>query len=204
MSATSTLSPKQLRWLLTLVALLVLVLIYQLWPARSAAAIPVSTDSINVQQQRLARLRDTAATVPAKQEILTRVSAELTARENGLIRADSAAQAQAQLSTILRQVAGSEGLELRAIELGGVAPFGDAYGAVAVTVQFESHIEQLLNFMAAIASRPELIATRDLRILAANQSDKLVNVRLTATAVVPKNLLPVKATTPGAKGGSPF
>ena len=44
---------------------------------------------------------------PAKQEVLQRVSADLAEREKGLIQADTAAQAQAQLLQILRKIAKS-------------------------------------------------------------------------------------------------
>lgn len=203
MSKPASLKPQQFRALIGLGVLLVGVLVYQLWPTNSTAAVPIASGSKEVQEQRLARLRETAATVPAKEENLKKISAELTSREQGLIRADSAAQAQAQLSTLLRQVASGDGIELRSAELNGIAPLGNSYASVAVTIQFECHIEQLLNFMASIASRPELIASRDLRVVSANQNDKLIAVRMTATAVVPRNLLPVKGAAT-AKGGTPF
>jgi hypothetical protein len=59
-------------------------------------------------------------------------------------------------------------------------------------VQFECRVEQLVNVLAAIAALPELIATRDVQITAANPKDKTVRVRLTVTGVVPKSLLPDK------------
>src|SRR5206468_12529556 len=137
-------------------------------PASSNAAVPVASGSVDLQQHRLATLRDTAATVPSKEENFKKISADLAVRENGLIRADSAAQAQAQLSTILRQVASGESIDVRATELNGIVPLGDAYAAVAVTIQAECRIEQLLNLMAALQARPELISTRDLRVVSAN------------------------------------
>jgi len=139
-------------------------------------------------------LRDIAATVPAKEAILKKVSVDLDVREKGLIRADSVQQAKAQLVTILRRVADSQSppVDIRAAEFGAEELLEDSYGVVNAGVSTECSIEQLLRFLGAIAAQPELIATRDLSIRSANSKDKLISVRLTVTGIVPKSLIPVK------------
>ena len=175
-------------------AISAVVLIYEFWPAGSAAPQAASTQSVPQMEQRLARAREIAATVPGKQEILKKVAADLETREKALIRAETAQQAQAQVITILRGLGAAEtpAIEIRATELGAIAPFGDDYGSVNVSIQVECRIEQLLNFLAALAARPELIATRDLRVTAGNPKEKTLNVRLTVAGIVPKNLVPQK------------
>jgi len=168
------------------------VLAYEFWPAGTAAAAVAPAQSVAQMEQRLARVREIAATVPGKQEILKKAVGDLATRESGLIRAETAPQAQAQVVTILRGLAASESLELRNYELGAIAPFGDDYGAVNVSIQVECRIEQLLNFLAALAARPELIATRDLRVVAADPKQKTLNVRITVAGIVPKSLAPKK------------
>ena len=168
------------------------VLAYEFWPAGTAAAAVAPAQSVAQMEQRLARVREIAATVPGKQEILKKAAGDLATRESGLIRAETAPQAQAQVVTILRGLAASESLELRNYELGAIAPFGDDYGAVNVSIQVECRIEQLLNFLAALAARPELIATRDLRVVAADPKQKTLNVRITVAGIVPKSLAPKK------------
>ena len=84
------------------------------------------TDSTALAEKRLARLRDTAATVPQKEEVLKSVAADLAQREAGLIQADTAPQARrgpADSHTLVR----SQQIQ---IERGaaGIAPLGDAYG----------------------------------------------------------------------------
>jgi len=173
-------------------ALSAVVLAYEFWPAGTAAVAAAAPQSVAQMEQRLARVRETAATVPGKQEILKKVAGDLAIRENGMIRAETAPQAQAQVVSILRDLAASESLQLRNYELGAIAPFGDDYGAVNVSIQVECRIEQLLNFLAALAARPELIATRDLRVLAADPKQKTLNVRITVAGIVPKSLAPKK------------
>jgi hypothetical protein len=191
------LEPREKKALIALVAAVAvsaIVLTYEFWPAGSAAPEVAATQSVPQMEQRLARAREIAATVPAKQEILKKVTADLETREKSLIRAETAQQAQAQVITILRGLGAAEApaIEIRAQELGAIAPFGDDYGAVNVSIQVECRIEQLLNFLATLAARPELIATRDLRVTAGNPKEKTLNVRLTVAGIVPKTLLPQK------------
>jgi len=190
-----TLEPREKKALIALGAALAIsavVLAYEFWPASSPAVAGASPQSVPQMEQRLARVREIAATVPGKQEILKQVAAELETREKGLIRAETAPQAQAQVVTILRGLAASESLELRNYELGAITPFGDDYGAVNVSIQVDCRIEQLLNFLAALAARPELIATRDLRVIAGDPKQKTLNVRITVAGIVPKSLAPKK------------
>jgi hypothetical protein len=192
-----TLEPREKKALVALgvaLGLTVVVLAYEFWPASSAVVADASPQSVPQMEQRLARVREIAASVPAKQEILKKVTADLATREKGLIRAETAQQAQAQVITILRGLGAAEAppIEIRAQELGAIAPFGDDYGAVNVSIQVECRIEQLLNFLAALAARPELIATRDLRVVAGDPKQKTLNVRITVAGIVPKSLLPQK------------
>ena len=170
------------------------VLVYEFWPAGSVAVAESSPQSVPQMEQRLARVREIAASAPGKQDILKKVAGDLEIREKGLIRAETAQQAQAQVITILRGLGASEAppIDIRGTELGAIAPFGDDYGAVNVSIQVECRIDQLINFLAGLAARPELIATRDLRVIAADPKQKTVNVRLTVAGIVPKSLAPQK------------
>jgi hypothetical protein len=125
------------------------------------------------------------------------VTAQLAAREKGLIQADTAAQAQAQVIQIIRSVANAEAVpvEIRSTEIGSVAPFGDAYGAVNISVQIECRVEQLINLLSSIGARPELVAPSDLRVTSSSPKEKTLGVRLTLTALVPRKLVPVKKGT---------
>jgi len=189
-----TLQARDRRALSWLGVSVILSLAVYFWPNGSDAIVTAASDSVAGQEQRLTRLRDIAATVPAKEAILKKVSVDLDVREKGLIRADSVQQAKAQLVTILRRVADSQSppVDIRAAEFGAEELLEDSYGVVNAGVSTECSIEQLLRFLGAIAAQPELIATRDLSIRSANSKDKLISVRLTVTGIVPKSLIPVK------------
>jgi hypothetical protein len=189
------LSPRDRRALAILAVAALFGFVYEFWPSSNAPKVVApSTGSVALVEKRLEKLRETAATVPAKETILKQVSADLATRENGLIKADTAAQAQAQLIQIFRRIGVTENppLEIRNTEIGPVRPLGDAYGEVFVSVQTECRIDQLVNVLAAIPAQPEWIATSDLRVMSSNAKEKTVGVRLTLSGVVPRRLVPEK------------
>lgn len=169
------------------------------WPQPTAGAAEVK-ESVAQAERRLTRLRHLAASVPAREEIDKRCSAELASREAGLITAETAPQAQAQLLQIVRRVAGAQSppLEIRGSEFAPIQSFGNAYGEVTVSITTESGIEQILNFIADLSKQPELIATSSLQFRQAEAKKKTVPARLTISGIVPKKLIPEK------KGGLAF
>src|SRR5438067_1728015 len=66
-------------------------------PSSSAAKVVTPVDSVDHAEKLLTELRKKAATVPGKEAVLKQVSGELSQREKGLIKGDTAAQEQAQL-----------------------------------------------------------------------------------------------------------
>jgi hypothetical protein len=173
----------------------VISLIWTYWQSSSPATVAVaSTDSVGMAEKHLAKLREAAATVPQKEEILKQVSGDLAVREKGIINADTAQQAQAQIVQVLRKLGHDETppVEIRSQEYGEVRKLGDIYGEVFVSVQIECGIDQLVNILVGLAARPELIASNDLRVTSANPKNKTIGVHLTVGGVVPRKLVPGK------------
>jgi Type II secretion system (T2SS), protein M subtype b len=186
------LQPRERRALMLLpVGLVVWVILYFVTAQREPDVVAPTASTVAAAEKRLTRLREIAASVPAKEEILKKVSADLAEREKGLIRADTGAQAQAQLVQILRRLAAAENppLDFRATELGGISPLGDSYGAASVTVQLECRVDQLVNFLASIGAQNELLSTGDIRVNSTSPKEKTVIARLTVTGVVPRKLV---------------
>ena len=163
-------------------------------PSTSTAKVVTPIDSVDRAEKALTNLRYQAATVPGKEAVLKQVSSELREREKGLIKGDTAAQAQAQLVQILREVAKNQSptFDVRGVELGPLKPFGDVYGEVSVSVTLDCRIDQLVNYMAFLSAQPEIFSTDEIRITASNPKLKTMPVRLTVTGLVPRKLLPVK------------
>jgi hypothetical protein len=188
-----TFTPAQRRWLYITVAFLLAGVIVRQF-ADSTPAVVTPSDSPVHAEARLQQLRATAATVPDKEKILKDAETDLAAREKGLVVADTAAQAQAQLIGIVRALGRSESpaVEIRGTDALGIRPFGDAYGEVTVGLQVECRIDQLVNILAGLAARPELVSTSDFRVTSSNAKDKTVSVHLTLSGIVPRKLVPEK------------
>jgi hypothetical protein len=190
------LEPHHRRALPFLALFLVAGLAIRFWPDSSGPAVVVASgvDDLAAAQRRLARLREIAVTVPEREEILKKVNGELAVREKGLIVADTAAQAQAQLIQIIRTLGRAENppVEIRTTEGFGLRPLGDAYGEATVSVLVECRIDQLINMLAGLAARPELVSTSDLRVTSSNAKEKTIGVHLTVAGVVPRKLVPEK------------
>ena len=153
-----------------------------------------AVENVPAAEARLKRTREIAATVPARETLLKQALAELASREKGILKADTAAQAQAQLQEKLHRVGLVDGIDIRGIEEQRVKPLGNDYGAASVSVRFTCGIEQLVNFLAAMANDPELLSTDEIGITGTPDSKKAIQVRLTVAGVVTRKIAQEKKT----------
>jgi hypothetical protein len=169
--------------------------LYFVFPSNSGtvgvAAPAANRDNGELAQQRLARLRQIAATVPAREAVLKQTSTDLADRERGIIHADTAPQAEAALLEIARRLGKDEQIDLRGGDFGAPKAFGD-YGLVYATVTFECHVEQLVNFLADLSREPELVTPSEERITSGGGKEKAIGVRMLLAGVVAKKLVPEK------------
>jgi len=180
------------RALLLLGAAAVVMLLLKLSTRPGPEVAEAATDSVEMAEKKLARLRQLAATVPGKEALLKQANERLAAREAGVIQAETAQQAQAQLLQVIRELGKKESFDARGGEFGPVSPLGADYGEVSVAVSFECGIDHFVNFLAALTSEKALLASSEMRISAANPKEKTVNVRLTLSGVIPRHLVPEK------------
>ncbi|HYW48196.1 MAG TPA: GspMb/PilO family protein [Bryobacteraceae bacterium] len=172
--------------------LLLAVLKYGVYGDRPAG-VAAPTESVPVAEKRLEILRVKAAGVPGKETVLKTVSTEVASREKGVLAAETAAQAQAQLMEIIHRIAAANGFDARgAEELREARPLGSDYGEVSVTESFTCQIDQFVNFLAQLANEPLILATNSIHINGLNDKKKSIQVRLSLSGVVPRKLVPVK------------
>jgi hypothetical protein len=189
-----TLQPRDRRALSWLAVSVLLMLIWRFAIPSGDTGLVTPQDTVDMAERRLDKLRHIAATVPGKEALLQRVSAELKQRETGLMPGDTAAQAQAQLLSVVQRVAKKQEppIEIGQDAFAEPQPFGDAYGEVRLSLSFECHMEQVVNFLAALTAQPEAVATSELAIAAANPKQKTVSLRMTVCGLVPRRLVPVR------------
>ncbi len=189
-----TLQDRDKRALKILGSMVVSVLGWVLWPSDEVVK-PVAQVVANTPaglEQQLQRLRNKEAQIPAKAGLMKDLQGQLNVREKGLMIADTLPQAQAMLAYSVRQVARQEGFDLRNVSIAQPAIYGGEYGQIAVQITAECRIEQVVNFLADLTKRPELIATEDLRIVSGNPTNKLLQFGATISGLIPKRLVPEK------------
>jgi hypothetical protein len=190
------------RRLLLLLALMAVaaILRYTVFTGQSQTTVVAAApaDSIPKAERRLQRLREQAATVPAKEAMLKQAQAELAEREKGIIKTETGPQAQAHLLDTIRRIGNQAGFDVRGAEqFSEVRPLGSDYAVVAVTASFTCAIEQLVNFLALLPSESEIVATNEIHVTGGNDKKKNLQVRLGLSGVVPRSLVP-KKKGPGA------
>ena len=173
---------------LLLVTGVAVVLILYLVTADRSPAVVAASESVPMAEKRLERLRQIAATVPGKEAVMKQAAGELESREKGMLKAETSAQAQAQLQELLHKVGASNGIDIRGVEEARIKPFGNDYGEASVTVRFTCLIEQLVNLLAALANEPELLSTNQIQVTGSADKSKTIQVRLTLSGVVTKKL----------------
>ncbi len=156
------------------------------------AEVVSATDSAPLLELRLRKLRQLAATVPARTEVLKTFHTQLQTREKGVMAFATASQAQAHLLEVVHRVAAANKIEARGGDFAPPSLLGDDYGQVAVSIMFESPIESFVNFLADLSKEPELIAPSEVHVATGNIKIKTVNVRMTLAGVVNRKLVPEK------------
>jgi Tfp pilus assembly protein PilO len=189
-----TLQDRDKRALRILGTLLVSGLSWMFWPSGDSAK-PVVQATANTPaglEMQLQRLRAKEAQIPAKQGLMKDLEGQMKTREKGLIIADTLPQAQAILAQSVRQVARQEGFDLRGVSIAQPSIYGGEYGQIAVQITADCRIEQVVNFLADLTKRPELMATEDLRISLGSPQTKMLQFGATVSGLVPKRLVPEK------------
>ena len=161
----------------------------------SGVSVVEANDSIPVAEKRLARLRLVAATVPGKEDLVAHAKGELKDREQGVLQADTEAQAWAQLLEITEIVAKANGIDVRGSQGTSGQAIGDDYGEIGQTVAFTCGIEQLVNLLAALANQPQILATNEINVVGGTDKKKNIQVRLTVSALVPRKLIPKRGAS---------
>ena len=164
--------------------------------ATASTAIPAGANTPEGLEKHLQRLRKKQAELPVKQSISKDLLLQLAGREKGLIRADTLAQAQAQMTQVIRQTGRGQGIDFRAVATGSSRMYGGEYGEIVITASAECRIEQLVNFLAELTKLPELLATEDLRINSnGNIKEKNLSFQVSISGLVPKKLIPEKKSS---------
>jgi type II secretory pathway component PulM len=149
-----------------------------------------AVDTIPAAEKRLEKVRQIAATVQGKEELVKQVKAELAERETGVLKADTEAQAQTQLLELVQGIARANGIDARGMQEFRGIPISDDYGEIWTTITFSSSIEQLVNFLTTLGNQPQILSTYDIHVSSTHDKKKVIQVRLSVSGIVARKLIP--------------
>jgi Tfp pilus assembly protein PilO len=190
------------RALLLLTAALGIAAVLQFGIFSPGAGSNASGGSLDAAEQRLLLAQVKARQLPLAEAELDAAKRQLDVLEQGLLKSESAALAQAEMRQLIGDLLTAEGISMESSQFAAVQLDGEDYAQVPLNVNFQCGIEQFVNLMAAIANAPELLATRRIRITPENRATKSVRVQLTVAGLLPVARTPeLKPKTAGAGAG---
>lgn len=193
-----TLTPREKQAVTLCAAAVALFCVIEFWPARDV--VDEADANVAMLERSVTKLRRMSASLPGREEAYKKLAEELARHEKGMLVAETAAQAQAQLLQIARRVGQAQqpALVFKGTDFGAPKPLGDAYGEVTLTLQVDSGIEQIVNFLTDLGNQSELISVTEVQFAQVATKQKTVPVRITLAGVVARKLVPEK------KGGTAF
>jgi hypothetical protein len=114
---------------------------------------------------------------------LSAAKERLKGLEAGLLESSSAFLASAEWQRLVGQLAESKGIDLGSSEFLRIQELGAGYSLVTGRVQFVCRLDQLVDFLVALATFPKLLSVTGLTVFP-NQGDPQgrLNVQLTIGA----------------------
>jgi Tfp pilus assembly protein PilO len=189
------------RALFLLLAALAIVAVLQLDIFAPHAASDAAASSLGAAEQRLLLAQVKARQLPLAEAELDAAKRQLDLLEQGLLKSESAALAQAEMRQLVGDLLTAEGISMESSQFGTVQLDGEDYAQVPLNVNFQCGIEQFVNLMASIANAPRLLATHRIRIVPENRATKSVRVQLTIAGLLPSERTPeLKPKTAGVGG----
>jgi Tfp pilus assembly protein PilO len=190
------------RALLLLLAALGITALLQLDVFTPGAASSASAGSLEAAEQRLLLAQVRARKLPLAEAELDAAQRQLDILEQGLLKSESAALAQAEMRTLVGDLLAAEGITMESSQFGAVQLDGEDYAQVPLNVNFQCGIEQFVNLLAAVANAPELLSTRRIRMTPENHATKSVRVQLTVAGLLPVARTPELKPKTAAGAGS--
>jgi len=145
-------------------AVLFLLLNYGLLPL--VERLSVDPEAVQEKEVELRRDRRLLAEAELEEAHLTAARERVKALEAGLMEASSPVLADAEWQRLVAQLAESKGIELRSSELLRIQELGSGYSLVTGQVQFRCRLDQLVDFLVALASFPRLLSVTGLSVFA--------------------------------------
>lgn len=126
--------------------------------------VDTSADSIQQKEIQLRREKRMLAGTELDRSQLSAARERLKVLESGLLESSSPSLANAEWQRLVEQLAESKGVDLGSSEFLHVQELSAGYSLVVGRVQLRCRLDQLVNFMAALADFPKLLSVTGLTV----------------------------------------
>jgi len=142
-----------------------------------------SPEAVQKKESELRREKQLLAEEELEKAHLSAARERLKGLEAGLLESSTPSLANAEWQRLVRQLAESKNIELGSSELLRNQELGAGYSLVTGRATFRCRLDQLVDFLAALAASPRLLSVTGLSVFA-SQSDPQgrINVQLTIGA----------------------
>lgn len=152
-----------------------------------------SGTSLESLEQRYLLAKQASALRPVEADYAAELRRAIGTVESRMLRSATPALAQAEIRSLVTGLLRAEGVDAPRSEFGR-APGGDGhYEGVALDLEFTCRIEQLVDFMAAMANAEPILATRTVEITSPGSASGQVQVRLSLEGYLRARTLPSTA-----------
>ncbi len=152
--------------------------------------------SVDEKELTLRRSQHLVASSGAELADLGAVQERVKTLEAGLLEGSSPSLASAEWQRLIRELADSKGIGLGSTELVRVQEAGPNYALVIGRVTLRCRLDQLVDFLAALATAPRILSVTRLRVAPVpGDPEKRMNIEMMVGAAM--------RAVPGVKGSRP-
>ena len=137
-----------------------------------------------IEEKKLEKYRAVAQTVGLRNAEASTSDARLRAAESSLLTNKTAALASAELQDIVKQLTAADSIEVRSSEFLPAKPLGGDYMEVPVGLQFQCHLDELVNFLKNTAESPKYLTVPRLLIQPGAGKEKIVTVNMQIAGIM--------------------
>ncbi len=134
--------------------------------------------SLESLEQRYLLAKQASALRPAEADYAAELRRAIGTVESRMLRSATPALAQAEIRSLATGLLTAEGIDSPRSEFGAAPRDGGHYERVVLDLEFTCRIQQLVDFMAAMANARPILATRTVEITSLGSAAGQVQVRL--------------------------
>ncbi|MBI2816749.1 MAG: type II secretion system protein M [Acidobacteria bacterium] len=141
--------------------------------------------SLPIQEKKLAKYRELAATAPLRRTEASSQEARLRETEGGLLNSKNGALASAELQQLIKQLTAAQAIDIRSSDFLPSRRLSPDYVQIPVGLQFTARLDQLVGLLTAASESPKLLSVSSLMVqTGGTPKERLINVNVRIAGIM--------------------